>query len=980
MASSRTKTNPAPSIPVEPPNLEETSAPVGRALPAIFPLTWETVLLAGLAVLALFSRLWELGARVMSHDESLHVYYSWLLANRQGYAHNPMMHGPWLFESTALMNVLFGASDFTSRLVPVILGLFAALVVPQLLKRWLGRSGALAVSALLVISPFILYFSRYIRHDIQVIAWMLLAVVAIFRYLENRNFDDLILLAAALGLMVSTMEITFFYLAILAVFLAIRLFAQSGFNWGRIRASAELDLLVVLGTLGAFFSSPIALIVLNPIWSRLTGAPFVDLKVLDTQGVEWANGPAGPQLWGLLIAFSIAAVAIGLLWDYRRWWKLAAVFGLVTVSLFTTFFSNWKGIGTGFVGSLGYWLSQQGVARGSQPDYYYLIVFPLYEYLPLLGGILAAAYFTIKQKSLDAASKAIVPFLIWWALSIFVALSLAGEKMPWLSTHITIPFILLTGWWAGQLIDMRQPDRGAARRPAALLRGAALSGLALLALLTVRTSIMANYINYDLTTEYIDYAHGAPGVKWTTNDIAVIGSQTGEGHDLKVAYDSDVSWPMTWYLRNYTNQAFFGAQPNREALNAPVIVAGPNTWTKVEAIVQNNYRRFEVIRLWWPIEDYKNLTWERIRYALTNPEMRAAIWDILWNRDYTRYGELTGQRLDPPTAWPLGEKMRIYVQRDIPVETLSLSQKGTLMAELPPVVDAYAGLNRSVPAEKLLTPGLNAPRNLALAPDGSIYVADTANSRIVHMDASGQVLNTWGSRTPDGQTPPAPGTFIEPWGIVLDAQGNVYVADTWNHRIQKFAPDGTFLLQWGVPGVAADGLDKLWGPRAIAIGADGRIYVTDTGNKRVLAFDASGQALFEFSAGNDGLLNEPVGLAVGPDGNVYVADTWNMRVAMFSPDGQFQQSWPVQGWASDSLENKPYLAIDSQGRVYVTDPEGYRVVVFTASGQPLAVFGQYGPEDNSFGLPNGIAVDSTGKIWVADAGNNRIGIYDVWGK
>ncbi len=81
-----------------------------------YAITWELGVVILLAVLTLFSRLFNLGARVMSHDESLHVYYSWLLASGKGFVHNPMMHGPFLFESTALMNVLFGASDFSSRL------------------------------------------------------------------------------------------------------------------------------------------------------------------------------------------------------------------------------------------------------------------------------------------------------------------------------------------------------------------------------------------------------------------------------------------------------------------------------------------------------------------------------------------------------------------------------------------------------------------------------------------------------------------------------------------------------------------------------------------------------------------------------------------------------------------------------------------------------------------------------------------------
>jgi hypothetical protein len=119
--------------------------------------------------------------------------------------------------------------------------------------------------------------------------------------------------------------------------------------------------------------------------------------------------------------------------------------------LFTTFFTNPAGIGTGFIGSLGYWLSQHDVARGSQPWYYYLIIFPLYEYLPLIGGIFATMAVFISRKTMPTIQRSFVLFLMWWAFWIFMALSLAGEKMPWLSTHIAVPFILLTGWWIGHL-------------------------------------------------------------------------------------------------------------------------------------------------------------------------------------------------------------------------------------------------------------------------------------------------------------------------------------------------------------------------------------------------------------------------------------------------------------------------------------------------------------------------------------------------
>jgi DNA-binding beta-propeller fold protein YncE len=317
--------------------------------------------------------------------------------------------------------------------------------------------------------------------------------------------------------------------------------------------------------------------------------------------------------------------------------------------------------------------------------------------------------------------------------------------------------------------------------------------------------------------------------------------------------------------------------------------------------------------------------------------------------------------------------MRVYVKKDIAVQMLNLSLGPTMLEDLPSSIDAYESIQRSeMPIQVFSDLGFNAPRGIALAQDGSIFIADTGNSRIVQVNTDGKVINTFGKRTPEGQLPPAPGTFIEPWGIAVDEQGNVYVADTWNHRIQKFDPSGNFLLDWGNAGQPGNGTNGFWGPRGIAVGTNGRVYVTDTGNKRVLVFDTNGKFLLEFDKSGSGSLDEPVGIALGQDGQIYVADTWNQRVAVFSADGQFQTSWRVQGWNSFSLDNKPLLATGTQGQVYVTDPEGYRVIIFSAGGQPQAVFGQAGLEADAFGMPSGIVSTKNGILWVVDAGNNRL--------
>src|SRR6266511_3115253 len=124
--------------------------PIHPAIPAI---TNEIALFAGIILLAIVTRFYNLDARVMSHDESLHTYFSWLLYRGQGYEHSPMMHGPLQFHMVALSYFLFGANDFTSR-IPTALFSIAIVGMVWFWRRYLGRWGALIAGLLLVISPY----------------------------------------------------------------------------------------------------------------------------------------------------------------------------------------------------------------------------------------------------------------------------------------------------------------------------------------------------------------------------------------------------------------------------------------------------------------------------------------------------------------------------------------------------------------------------------------------------------------------------------------------------------------------------------------------------------------------------------------------------------------------------------------------------------------------------------------------------------
>jgi 4-amino-4-deoxy-L-arabinose transferase-like glycosyltransferase len=452
----------------------------------IYSLDWERLLYIAFFVLAVVSRLWDMGSRVMSHDESLHTTYSYNLATGKGFQHTPMMHGPFLFHITAISYFLFGADDFTSRLPFAIFGMFLV-ISPYFFRKYLGRVGALVTSFSILISPSLLYHARYIRQEGTIVVWSVLTVLFIFKYLESRKFGWLVALSAVLAFHGTDKATNFFNVAIMAVFLAplvlIELLShknpakdirsaltylgvvaaglvlspflmelisskilipllkpqiavQAGGSFGISVDGASLVYVLVLVVMGVaagfglftllkglfsewlaeiedkspafnilivavtttlFMASAAMLIVLNPLWKILNGNVLIDIKLMDNTGAFSSDMSMITTLFALNVGLAAVSAAIGLTWNWRRWLIVVGVFFGITVPLFTTLFTNASGIGTGFVGQLGYWMAQQGVARGSQPWYYYFLLVPLYEYLPLLGGLCAMALVAVQS-------------------------------------------------------------------------------------------------------------------------------------------------------------------------------------------------------------------------------------------------------------------------------------------------------------------------------------------------------------------------------------------------------------------------------------------------------------------------------------------------------------------------------------------------------------------------------------------------------
>jgi tripartite motif-containing protein 71 len=257
------------------------------------------------------------------------------------------------------------------------------------------------------------------------------------------------------------------------------------------------------------------------------------------------------------------------------------------------------------------------------------------------------------------------------------------------------------------------------------------------------------------------------------------------------------------------------------------------------------------------------------------------------------------------------------------------------------------------------------PQQVAVDPSGHVYVADSGNHRIQKFNSSGTYDTQWGSEGSGN------GEFDTPAGIAVDPSGNVYVVDIRNHRIQKFNSSGTYDTQWGREG---SGNGEFEYPQGIAIDISGHVYVVDAGNQRIQKFNSSGTYDTQWGSegSGDGEFNNPQGIAVDTSGNVYVVDAGNQRIQKFDSSGTYDTQWGSEGRGEGEFSYPNGIAVDTSGNVYVADAGNHRIQKFDSSGTYVTQLGSEGSRNGYFNTPPGVAVDTNGNVYVVDAGNHRI--------
>ena len=276
----------------------------------------------------------------------------------------------------------------------------------------------------------------------------------------------------------------------------------------------------------------------------------------------------------------------------------------------------------------------------------------------------------------------------------------------------------------------------------------------------------------------------------------------------------------------------------------------------------------------------------------------------------------------------------------------------------------------TLPVEQLRTPiqviDKIVPFGVAVDVKGRLVVAEYSLHRVSIYDAGKRIamFGSHGSR--DGE-------FIHPRGVTIDGDGNIFVSDEGNNRIQKFTSGGIFMCCVGSEGT---GPLEFSTPTGMAYNpSDQKLYVADMKNCRiqVLYSDMSFSHFIGRKGTEQDKLAYPWDVVLDRNGYCYVADTSNHRIQVFTSKGHYLYSINGRNQGKGEFLIPNAVAVDDNDVLYISDLRGNKILIYTTEGEFKAALGEFGSEPGQFKLPHGLAVDNTsGMIYVSDLSNKRV--------
>ncbi len=460
------------------------------------------VVLIGVAALL---RLWDLPLAPFHNDEGVNGWFTSQLLRTGTWAYDPAnYHGPTLFYATALSGLLVGLGDISMRLVPAVFGL-AMLGLVLLAGRWIGRAGAIAAVALLAVSPGMVFFSRYVIHEMLLVFFTLAFVLAAARWWETGRARFLLGAAAALAAMFATKETAI----ITVVTLALAAGCVPAYERLAPRILRRRTRFTPLATREA-----------------LPAGPGHRPRRADTT-------PHGRFGGRDSLVRSLAAAA--------------AVFLVVWITLFSSLFTNPAGI-VDSLRSLVIWTQTSGATQVSGPLTY--VGWMVEEELPLLViGLAASAFAAWEGRSRFAI------FAAAWATGLFLGYSLIGYKTPWLMLSWLLPYALVGGYALGR----------AWASPRTVVRAGAAAAVVGALVLSLVQAVQLSFRDYDDEANAYVYVQTQRDtldlVAWLREED----ERRGAGGEMGIVVMSPDYWPLPWYLRDDPKAGFYGAIVDVEA-------------------------------------------------------------------------------------------------------------------------------------------------------------------------------------------------------------------------------------------------------------------------------------------------------------------------------------------------------------------------------------------------------------------------------
>ncbi len=321
-------------------------------------------------------------------------------------------------------------------------------------------------------------------------------------------------------------------------------------------------------------------------------------------------------------------------------------------------------------------------------------------------------------------------------------------------------------------------------------------------------------------------------------------------------------------------------------------------------------------------------------------------------RAFGEEGTGTGQFIEP-TALAIDSSGNVWVADTANKRVEEFSSTGTYLRE-------FVG---------------NSAKANGIAADakGDVWVAQTGVYRVVELSPEAKEIGSFGSLGSGN------GQFLAPEGIVIAGE-TAYVVDTGNNRVEQFKltekegkGSGEYVAQFGTKGT---GNGQFEGPRGMALDKEGNLWIADTGNNRIQEFTSARKYVRQLSKLTETctpvVMKNPSGVVGGSAGRVWIADTGNSRVDEFSSTGEYINAFGTEGSAEGQFKKPQGIAVDSKGDIWVADTGNDRVEELSSTGTFIRAFGEEGTGTGQFIEPTALAIDSSGNVWVADTANKRV--------